>query len=175
VLVALTSAVILDDQEALQQYRFWVVGALGGRDISVAIQILPFVVGGLVLALAVGYLLNALALGDDTARALGTNVATTRLITAVAVTLLCGAATAACGPIVFVGLVIPHVVRLWFGPDERWVIPASALAGPVLLLAGDIVGRVIARPSEVQVGIMTAALGGPAFVALVRRTRAAQL
>ena len=174
-LVALTSAVILSDQEALQLYRFWVVGALAGRDIGVVLQVAPFIAVGLVLAVAVAYLLNALALGDETARALGTNVATTRLITALAVTLLCGAATAACGPIVFVGLVVPHVVRMWFGPDERWVVPASALAGPVLMLASDVVGRMIARPSEVQVGIMTAVLGGPAFVALVRRSRTAHL
>lgn len=174
-LVSLTSSIILRDQEALQQYRFWVVGSLPGRDISVVIQVIPFIVVGLLLAVAVAYLLNALALGDDTARALGTDIATTRFITALAVTLLCGAATAACGPIVFIGLVVPHAVRLWFGPDERWVVPASALAGPALLLGSDIAGRVVASPSEVQVGIMTAALGGPAFVALVRRTRVAQL
>lgn len=174
-LVAVTSGIILRDQEALQQYRFWVVGSLPGRDIGMVVQVLPFVAVGLVLAIGVAYLLNALALGDDTARTLGTNIAAAKSITALAVTLLCGAATAACGPIVFVGLVVPHVVRMWFGPDERWVVPASMLAGPVLLLGSDIVGRVIASPSEVQVGIMTAALGGPMFVALVRRTRVAQL
>jgi iron complex transport system permease protein len=174
-LVAVTSGIILRDQEALQQYRFWVVGSLPGRDIGMVVQVLPFVAVGLVLAIGVAYLLNALALGDETARTLGTNIAAAKSITALAVTLLCGAATAACGPIVFVGLVVPHVVRMWFGPDERWVVPASMLAGPVFLLGSDIVGRVIASPSEVQVGIMTAALGGPMFVALVRRTRVAQL
>jgi iron complex transport system permease protein len=98
-----------------------------------------------------------------------------RFISAAAVVLLAGAATAAAGPIVFVGLVVPHVVRAWLGPDQRWLVPASALAGPLVLLFGDVLGRIVARPAEVQVGIMTAAIGGPAFVALVRRTRMMQL
>jgi iron complex transport system permease protein len=170
-----TGAVTLLDRAPLDQFRFWAVGSIAGRDTSVAGQVWPFIAAGLLVAIGAARQLNALALGEDAARALGTKVGLTRTASVVGVTLLCGAAVAACGPIGFVGLVVPHMVRVWFGPDQRWIIPASALAGPVLLLFCDVVGRIIARPGEVQVGIMTAALGGPAFVLLVRRTRMAQL
>jgi iron complex transport system permease protein len=171
----LTSAVLLLDQQALDQYRFWAVGSLAGRDESTMIEVLPFISLGLLLALACARSLNALALGEETARALGTRVGWTRAATALAVTLLCGSATAACGPIAFLGLVVPLAVRSITGPDQRWLIPYAAVLGPVLLLTCDIAGRVIARPAEVQVGIMTAAIGGPAFVVLVRRVRMTQL
>jgi len=138
-------------------------------------QVMPFIVVGLVLAIGAGRQLNALALGEEAARSLGTKVNTTRIFSALAITLLCGAAVAAVGPIGFVGLVVPHMMRVWFGPDQRWLVPASALAGAALLLYSDTAGRIIARPGEIQVGIMTAAIGGPVFVLLVRRTRMAQL
>ena len=172
---ALTGAVVLIDQETLDRFRFWAVGSLAGRDATIAVQLAPFIVLGLLVAFAVARLLNAIALGEEAAKALGTRVALARGASALAVMLLCGAATAAAGPILFIGLVVPHIVRIWFGPDQRWLVPASALAGPLVLLIGDVLGRVVARPGEVQVGIMTAAIGGPAFVALVRRTRMAQL
>jgi iron complex transport system permease protein len=172
---ALTSALVLLDQQTLDQYRFWVVGSLAGRDHDVLMQVLPFIAIGLVVGLGCARPLNALGLGEDTARALGTRVGWTRAATAMAVTLLCGAATAACGPIAFVGLVVPLGARAVVGPDQRWLLPFSAFLGPILLVTCDTVGRVVARPSEVQVGIMTAALGGPAFVLLVRRVRMAQL
>jgi iron complex transport system permease protein len=170
-----TGAITLLDQATLDQYRFWAVGSLSGRDTTIAGQLWPFIAVGLVVSIGAARQLNALALGEDAARALGTKVGLTRAVSVLGVTLLCGAAVAACGPIGFVGLVIPHVVRVWFGPDQRWLIPASAIAGPTLLIICDVIGRVIARPGEVQVGIMTAAIGGPAFVLLVRRTRMAQL
>jgi iron complex transport system permease protein len=174
-LASLTGAVVLIDQATLDQFRFWVVGSLAGRDATIATQLMPFVLVGLVLSVAVSRMLNALALGEDAARALGTRVTLARTLTALAVMLLCGAAVAAAGPIGFVGLVVPHIVRLWFGPDQRWLIPACVLAGPLVLLVGDVLGRVVARPGEVQVGIMTAAIGGPVFVALVRRRRLVSL
>ncbi len=172
---AFTGAITLLDRATLDQFRFWAVGSLSGREPIVTWQLLPFVVVGLTLAMAAGRQLNALALGEDAARALGMRVDLTRAVCAAAITLLCGAAVAAVGPIGFVGLVIPHVARVWFGPDQRWLIPASALGGAALLLYCDTLGRVIARPGEIEVGIMTAAIGGPAFVMLVRRTRMAQL
>ncbi len=172
---ALTSAVVLLDQATLDQFRFWVVGSLAGRDQDVLVQVLPFIVVGLVVGLGCARPLNALGLGEETARALGTRVGWTRAATALSVTLLCGAATAACGPIGFIGLVVPLAARAVVGPDQRWLLPYSAVIGPIVLLVCDVVGRVIARPSEVQVGIMTAAIGGPAFVLLVRRVRMAQL
>ena len=172
---AFTSAVLLLDQQALDQYRFWAVGSLAGRDESTLFDVLPFIAIGLVLSLGLARPLNAMGLGEETARALGTKVGLTRVITCLSVTLLCGAATAACGPIGFIGLVVPLAARSICGPDQRWLIPYSAVLGPIVLLSCDVVGRVIARPSEVQVGIMTAAIGGPAFVVLVRRVRMAQL
>jgi iron complex transport system permease protein len=172
---AFIGAITLLDQTTLDQYRFWAVGSLSGRDTTVTGQLFPFVAVGLVIAFGAGRQLNALALGEEAARSLGTKVNTTRAVSALAITLLCGAAVAACGPIAFVGLVVPHAVRVWFGPDQRWLMPASALAGAALLLYCDTAGRIVARPAEIQVGIMTAAIGGPAFVILVRRTRMAQL
>lgn len=174
-LFALTRAVTLLDQATLDQFRFWAVGSLSGRGSDVAGQVAPFILAGVLLALGAGRQLNALALGEAAAVALGTRIQLVRLISVLAITLLCGSAVAAAGPIGFVGLVVPHVARAWFGPDQRWLIPASALAGAAFLLACDTAGRVITRPGEVPVGIMTAAIGGPAFVLLVRRTRMAQL
>lgn len=174
-LFALTRAVTLLDQATLDQFRFWAVGSLAGRGNDVAGQVVVFVVIGLVLAFGCARPLNALVLGEETAAALGTKVTLTRLVSVVAITLLCGSAVAAAGPIGFVGLVVPHAARAWFGPDQRWLLPGSALAGSALLLFCDTFGRVVARPGEIQVGIMTAAVGGPVFVVLVRRTRMAQL
>jgi iron complex transport system permease protein len=151
------------------------VGSLAGRDADVVAQVAPFIVVGLVLALLSARTLNGLALGDDVAAALGLRVGLARLFSGTCVVLLCGAAVAAAGPIGFVGLTIPHVARAITGPDYRWILPYSMLLGPILLLGADIVGRVIARPGEVQVGIVTAVIGAPFFIALVRRRRLAAL
>ncbi|TCK24905.1 FecCD family ABC transporter permease [Pseudonocardia endophytica] len=172
---ALTSSVVLSDSDTLDAYRFWNVGALAGRDASVAGQVVWFIVIGAVLALALAPALNALSLGEDVARSLGHSVARTRFLGILAITLLAGAATAACGPILFVGLVVPHVVRAFTGPDHRWLLPASALAGAVLLLAADVLGRVLARPGELQVGVVVALLGAPFFIALVRRRKLSEI
>jgi iron complex transport system permease protein len=174
-LYALTRAVLLVDQATLDQYRFWAVGSLSGRGTTVVWSVIWFVIAGLLLAVGLTRPLNALGLGDDAAAALGINVGRTRAVAGLTVVLLCGSAVAAVGPIAFVGLVVPHAVRGIVGPDQRWLTAACALAGPVLLLGCDTIGRVIARPSEVQVGIMTAAIGGPAFVFLVRRARTVSL
>lgn len=170
VLSSVTSAMLLTDSQTFDQFRFWQVGALNGRDIDVLWQALPFVVVGGVLANAMGPRLNGLALGDDVARGLGQRLATTRVLGAVSIVLLCGAATAVAGPLGFVGLAVPNAVRLVTGPDHRWVLPYSALLAPALLLLADVVGRVVARPGEVQVGVVTAALGCVPFIVLVRRS-----
>jgi len=130
---------------------------------------------GIAIALVAGRALNALSLGEDVARSLGQRVALTRGVVAVAVVLLAGASVAAAGPIVFVGLAVPHAVRLVVGTDWRWVLGYCALAGPIFLLTADIIGRAIARPSEVEVGIVTALIGAPVFIALARRRRLASL
>ncbi|MFF2508634.1 FecCD family ABC transporter permease [Streptomyces sp. NPDC058067] len=168
-------AVMIMDNAALGKMRFWTVGSLVSADMTTLRQVLPFIAVGSVLALALARPLNAMAMGDDTARALGARLNRTRALSMAAATLLCGAATAACGPIVFVGLMVPHVVRSFTGPDLRWILPFSAVLSPVLLLAADIAGRLVARPAEVQVGIVTAVIGGPVFIYLVRRRKVTQL
>ncbi|MET7974870.1 iron chelate uptake ABC transporter family permease subunit [Streptomyces mirabilis] len=168
-------AVMIMDDAALGKMRFWTVGSLASATDSTIRQVLPFLVVGAVVALALARPLNAMAMGDDTARALGADLNRTRALSMAAATVLCGAATAACGPIVFVGLMVPHVVRSFTGPDLRWILPYATVLSPVLLLGADVVGRMVARPAELQVGIVTAVLGGPVFIYLVRRRRTAQL
>ncbi|GAA2562268.1 iron chelate uptake ABC transporter family permease subunit [Pseudonocardia hydrocarbonoxydans] len=170
-LAALTSAVVLIDVATLDAYRFWAVGSLAGRDGAVLTNVVWFLVAGALIALASAPALNALSLGDDVARSLGHSVRRTRVLGIVAITLLAGGATAACGPIAFVGLVVPHIVRTFTGPDYRWLLPASALSGAVLLLVGDVLGRVLVRPGELQVGIVLALVGAPFFIYLVRRRK----
>jgi iron complex transport system permease protein len=168
---SVTTAILLTDPNAFDDYRFWQVGSLAGRDLGIAAQAAPFVAAGLALALLCGPTLNALALGDDVARSFGRHVGRDRAVCGVALVVLAGAATAVAGPIAFVGLTVPHVVRALAGPDHRRVLPLAALAAPTLLLVADVVGRVVAAPREVQVGIVTAVLGAPVFVWFVRRKR----
>jgi ABC-type Fe3+-siderophore transport system permease subunit len=168
-LFAVVRTILVSDQQTLDSFRFWVVGSLAGRGADVAWQVAPFVAAGLVLATVNAPALNLLSLGDDVARGLGQRIWPARAVGLAAITLLAGAATAACGPIAFVGLVVPHVVRAVTGPDHRWLIPCSGLLGAVLLLGADVVGRVVARPGELQVGIVLALIGAPFFIALVRR------
>lgn len=172
---ALTSAMVLADTQTLDAFRFWAVGSLAGRDAEIAGQVAPFLIVGVLLACANAPGLNLLALGEDVARGLGQNVQVVRWTGLIAITLLAGGAVAACGPIGFVGLVVPHVARYFTGPDHRWLIPASGLAGAVLLLTADVIGRVVVRPGELQVGIVLALVGAPFFIALVRRRKLVQL
>jgi iron complex transport system permease protein len=174
-LTAFTSGVTLLDPLAFDEFRFWDVGSLVGRDLGILAEVGPFLLAGAVLAVALARPLNALALGDDSGRALGAHVARTRALGALAITLLCGGATAVAGPIGFVGLTVPHVARALVGPDQRWVLAYSLLLAPILLLGADVLGRVLVRPGELEVGIVTALIGAPVFIALVRRTRIAQL
>ncbi len=174
-LTSLVTAVVLTSNEALDQLRFWQVGALAGRGFDVVREVLPPIAVGAVVALALGRSLNGLALGDDVARALGQRVGIVRAASAVAVVLLCGAATAAAGPIAFVGLIVPHAARRLVGHDYRWILAFSALLAPTLLLLCDVIGRVVAYPGELEVGIVTAVVGAPLFIALVRRGGAAGL
>ncbi|GLW66566.1 iron ABC transporter permease [Actinomadura rubrobrunea] len=174
-LESITRGVSLVDPQVLNRYRFWSSGSLAGQNTALIGQVLPFLAVGAVLALSLAPALNNLALGDDVAASLGRRLRLVRAQGAVAVTLLAGAAVAVAGPIVFVGLVVPHAVRAVSGPDQRWLLPLTALVAPCLLLAADIVGRVAARPQEVDVGVVAAFLGAPFFIALVRRRRLAEL
>lgn len=175
VLSAITSAFVLTSENNLDRMRFWTVGSLAGRDMNIALSVLPFVVLGLILAFATGPQLNILNLGDDVAAGLGINTAAARLGGMGIIALLAGAATAAAGPLGFIGLVVPHIVRALTGPDYKWILPYSALAGAALLLYADVVGRLIARPGELQVGIVLAFVGAPFFIVLIYRKKVATL
>ncbi|MFR9725204.1 FecCD family ABC transporter permease [Streptomyces sp. MS19] len=172
VLMGAAQTLALTDPETFERMRYWVAGTVADRPAGTLTLIWPFILGGVVLAFACSRGLNALALGDDVARALGARIVATRVVGLLAVTLLCGAATAAAGPIGFVGLMVPHAVRFVTGPDQRWVLPFSLVLGPVLVLLSDILGRVVIRPAELQVGVVTAFLGAPVLIALARRGKA---
>ena len=170
-LAAVTQAIVVRDAQTLDAYRFWVVGSASGRSLSVFWQLLPFLVAGLALAAVSTPGLNLLQLGDDVAASLGLSPWRQKALGVTAVMLLTGAATAACGPIGFVGLVVPHLARRLGGVDYRWLVPYSGLLGGLLVVVADTLGRLVVRPAELQVGIVMALVGGPAFVLLVRRTR----
>ncbi|WP_180900743.1 FecCD family ABC transporter permease [Martelella soudanensis] len=172
---SLVIAIVLPRGDIAGGIRAWQIGGVGGATFARIVPVLPFLLLGLVLALISARKLNAMALGDELAAGLGENVALGRGIAALAAVLLSGATTAICGPIGFVGLVVPHVCRLIVGVDHRWLLPFSALGGAVLLLASDIVGRIAARPGEVDVGIVTALVGGPFFIWIVRRQQVREL
>jgi|SRR5680860_317725 len=172
---SLTTAVLLSDQATFDQYRFWAVGTLSGRDLDDTAALAPFFAVGMVAALASGRMLNGLAMGEDLARALGHRIGWSRALAGVSVMLLCGTATSLAGPIAFIGLTVPHLARFIAGPDYRWVLPYSMLLAPILLLTADVLGRLVPGPGELQVGIVVAFLGGPVFIALVRRRRVAEL
>lgn len=163
------------DLSTLDAMRHWSVGTLAGRDPALLAAVLPLLVTGALLALALARPLGAIALGEDHARALGTRIRLTRTLAVVAITLLCGGATAVCGPIGFIGLMIPHAVRTFCGPDPRRLLPCCALYAPVLLLVSDVIGRIVVPPSEIEVGTVTAFLGGLLFIHLVRRRKADRL
>jgi iron complex transport system permease protein len=170
-LYSYVNAVQLLDTASLDRMRFWTVGSLAAAQTSTVEKVAPFVAVGLVLALLLARPLNAMAMGEDAARALGARPGRAKILAIVAVTLLCGAATAACGPIIFVGLMVPHLVRALTGPDLRWLLPYCAVLAPALMLAADVLGRVVVRPSELQVGIVMVVAGGPVFLYFVRRPR----
>ncbi len=170
-----TTALLLTDRQTLDVFRFWQVGTVGGRSMDVVWPVLPVLVVGAVLALTGSRLLNALALGDDLARGLGRRAGRDRVVVGVAIVLLCGGATALAGPLVFVGLVAPHVARIIVGSDYSRMLPVSLGIGAALVVFADVIGRVILPPTEVQVGIMTAVVGVPVFFALIRRGRMGSL
>jgi iron complex transport system permease protein len=175
VLYAMIYAFLLLEPMTFNQFRFWNVGSLAGRGMDVAVQLLPFFVAGILLTLSLARSLNALALGDQAATALGAHIGRTRVLGVIAVTLLCGAATAAVGPIAFVGLAVPYVARLITGPDQRWIMPYTLLLAPILLIGSDVIGRMINQPQELQVGVVTAFVGAPVFIWLCRRRRVTKL
>ncbi|SKA81580.1 iron complex transport system permease protein [Agreia bicolorata] len=172
VLTSFITLILLRDLDTLAQFRFWSVGSLVGRDVGTVATLAPFLVVGAVTALLLGRSLNSLALGDDVARGLGQRVGLTRVVAGVAIIFLCGSATSLAGPLVFVGLVVPHIVRRFVGPDYRWILLFSMPLGAALLVIADTVGRLIAPPSELEAGIVVAIIGAPVLIALVRGNKA---
>ncbi|UED86781.1 FecCD family ABC transporter permease [Streptomyces profundus] len=168
---SLVSAVVLPRNDIAGGFRLWQIGGVGGASYARIEQVLPFLAVGFVLCLMSAKALNSLALGDELAAGLGERVAVARAVASLGAITLCGAATAAAGPIGFVGLVVPHACRLLVGVDHRWLLPFSALVGASLLTVADVFGRVVARPAEVDVGIVTALIGAPFFIHIVRRQK----
>ncbi|MBZ6232392.1 FecCD family ABC transporter permease [Streptomyces olivaceus] len=174
-LASLVSAVVLPRNDISDTFRLWQIGGVGGASYSHLGSVVPFLAAGFLLCLASARALNSLALGDDLAAGLGERVALVRATSALGAVVLCGASTAVAGPIAFVGLLVPHTCRLLVGVDHRWLLPFAALGGAVLLTAADVVGRVVARPSEIDVGILTAIIGAPFFIHIVRRQKVRSL
>jgi iron complex transport system permease protein len=168
-LSSLTTAMLILDERTLDEIRFWLAGSLAGRDFELLAQVLPYILFGLLLAMALGRQITALTLGEDVAAGLGQRTALVKAAAAVSVVLLAGSAVAVAGPVGFVGLVVPHVARFFAGVDYRWVLPYSALFGAILLVSADIAARVVLRPQELPVGVMTALVGAPFFIHLARR------
>lgn len=168
---SVTGIITMVDSAAFDAHRFWVVGSLAGRDMATVEATAPFVLVGAVMTLILCGPLNVLLLGEDSAAALGVRVGPVRVLALAAITLLAGGSTALAGPVAFVGLVVPHVLRLLLGPDLRRLMPLALVAGPCLVLASDIVGRVVAAPAEIAVGVVTAFLGAPTLLWLVVRGR----
>lgn len=168
-------AIVLPRGDIAGGIHSWQIGGVGGATYDRILPVLPFLVVGFAISLLSARKLNSLALGDELAAGLGESVAMARAVASLGAILLCGGITAVCGPIGFLGLVVPHVCRLLIGVDYRWLLPLSALGGACLLLAADVLGRVVARPAEIDVGIVTALIGAPFFIWIVRRQRVRDL
>lgn len=175
VLSGVTSIVMLKNMEVFSTLRFWGLGSLGGRDEGAVAIIAPFLAVGLLISFLIARPLNAIALGDDLGRTLGAGLVRTRVWAVVGVTVLAGGATALAGPIAFIGLMVPHAVRWFTGPDQRWIIVYSALVAPSMLLLSDVIGRVVLPSGELQVSIVTAVVGAPILVLLARRKKVSGL
>lgn len=175
VLGSLVSTIMLPNNRVMEAFRFWQVGSIGSATWENIAIISPFLILGFIISMLISGYLNNLALGDEAATALGTNVVLTRSVGALASVLLCGAATALAGPIGFIGLIIPHIVRLVFGSEMSKMLPLSFIGSGILLLLSDILGRIIGSPGETEVGIVTAVLGAPIFIFAIRKGRVKSL
>lgn len=174
-LASLLQALLITNQGALNAFRNWQVGSVAGKNWDQVLAVLPFMLIGIGIVVFTGRWLNGLALGDDLARGLGQNPALARGVTAIGIVLLCGAATALAGPVGFIGLVVPHLLRALIGTDYRWLLPYSVLTAPIILVSADVVGRVILLPGEVAAGVISVFVGAPVFIWLVRKRKAVAL
>ncbi len=167
-LSSITTAILILSQRTLEEIRFWLAGSFAGRDFELCLLVLPLIVVGLTIALLLGRQITALSLGEETATSLGQKTGSVKLLTALSVVLLAGSSVAIAGPIGFIGLIIPQVVRLFVKTDYRWIIPFSGIFGAILLIVSDMAARVVLKPQEIPVGIMTSIVGAPFFVYLAK-------
>lgn len=170
-LTAITTSMLIFDEETLEQVRFWTAGSLAGREMALLVNTAPYVMTGLVIGILLGKPVSAMSLGEAVAAGLGQQTQRIRLWAFAAVVLLSGGATALAGPIAFVGLMVPHIARFWVGTDYRRVLPMAAVIGALMVSAADILGRLVIRPQELPVGIIMGLLGAPFFIYLARRQR----
>lgn len=166
---SLTSGILILNQRSFEEIRFWLAGSIAGRDLALIGQMLPYFIIGLILAIILSRQITILSLGEETAQGLGQNTLLIKILAMVAVILLAGASVAIAGPLGFIGLIIPHLVRLLIGNDYRWIIPYAMFGGGILLLNADIVARLVIKPQEVPVGLVLPILGAPFFIYLIRR------
>ena len=165
---SITSGILILSQRTLEEIRFWLAGSVAGRDLNLLLQVLPYICVGLILAIALSRQITILSLGEDTARSLGQSTALIKILAAISIILLAGASVAIAGPIGFVGLIVPHIVRLIVGVDYRWILPYSAILGAIMMLVADLCGRLVIQPSELPVGLVMPLIGAPFFIYLIR-------
>ncbi len=165
---SITSGILILSQRTLEEIRFWLAGSVAGRDMNLLLQVLPYICLGLILAIALSKQITILSLGEDTARSLGQSTGLIKILAAISIILLAGASVAIAGPIGFVGLIVPHLVRFLVGVDYRWILPYSAILGATMMLIADLCGRLIIQPSELPVGLVMPLIGAPFFIYLIR-------
>lgn len=165
---SITSGILILSQRTLEEIRFWLAGSIAGRDLNLLLQVLPYICVGLILAIALSRQITILSLGEDTARSLGQSTALIKILAAISIILLAGASVAIAGPIGFVGLIVPHIVRLLVGVDYRWILPYSAILGAIMMLIADLGSRLVIQPSELPVGLVMPLIGAPFFIYLIR-------
>ena len=165
---SITSGILILSQRTLEEIRFWLAGSVAGRDLNLLLQVLPYICVGLVIAIALSRQITILSLGEDTAKSLGQSTALIKILAAISIILLAGASVAIAGPIGFVGLIVPHIVRFLVGVDYRWILPYSAILGAIMMLIADLCGRLVIQPSELPVGLVMPLIGAPFFIYLIR-------
>ncbi len=167
-LASMTSGILIVSQQTLDQIRFWLAGSVAGRDLDLLLQVLPYLIIGLLLSLSLGKQITLLSLGQDMAQGLGQNTLIIKILAAVCVLLLAGGSVAIAGPIGFVGLIVPHMTRFLVGTEYRWILPYAAAMGGILLLWADILARLLIQPQELPVGLVMPLIGAPFFIYLIR-------
>lgn len=165
---SITSGILILSQRTLEEIRFWLAGSVAGRDMNLLLQVLPYICVGFILAIALSKQITILSLGEDTARSLGQSTGLIKILAAISIILLAGASVAIAGPIGFVGLIVPHLVRFLVGIDYRWILPYSAILGAIMLLIADLCSRLVLQPRELPVGLVMPLIGAPCFIYLIR-------